>query len=75
MEAIAVEKTNDKDQERVDDIHLHLIDIYESLLCIPPVTRDGERARQKAIKDIVKIRVQLSSLGFKHSSANAQEGC
>jgi hypothetical protein len=75
MAATAVEMIQNKDQERIDDVHLHLNDIFESLLRIPPGSHDGDMAKQEAVKALVKIRVQLSNLGLKHSEAGVKGGC
>jgi hypothetical protein len=64
-----------KTQERVDDIHLNLNNVFESLLSIPPGTPEAATAKQDAVKALVKIGVQLSNLGLKHSVAGAQGGC
>ena len=75
MAATVNEMIQSKDQERVDDIHLHLNNVYESLLNIPPGTPEAAMAKQDAVKALVKIGIQLSNLGLKHSVAGAQGGC
>jgi len=53
-------------QQGIDDVHMHLYDAFLHVQEIGITDRDSQQARQAAVTSLVALRRGLDALGVKH---------